>query len=39
VQTLSTQVEPDGQVMQAAVQLAPGEVLGAQVVLAPVPHG
>jgi len=38
VQTLSTQVEPDGHVMQAAVQLAPVELLGAQVALAPVPH-
>lgn len=38
MQTLSTQVEPVGQVMQAAVQLAPGELLGAQVALAPVPH-
>ena len=38
MQTLLTQVEPDGQVMQAASQLVPDELLGAQVALAPVPH-
>jgi hypothetical protein len=38
VQTFSTQVEPDAHVIHAAVQLAPDELLGAQIALAPVPH-